>query len=1534
MIKRILFAIFLIICVLLITSCRPEIGPGRAIETPEQKYDLANFPYTQFHDFDYELDPVPVKIYTTAEFQTAADTLVEEIGKKICTEGDQYINGDCTYNFEPDYIDTIGTTPRFIAIGSCDDAEIRRLLDPTVCDGLVQDKAVIQYINQGQLVIAGGSDKDIAEAVYTLTDHLKDLIYLNGYYSDIINTEKTLSISHKTPTDAIAYTQKYYFSPGKNKISNPLSLPENKQSITNFFGTNLNKVNKIYEYDPAAQAYTKIYSPETPSNLDAFAERGKIYIVDAEEPFEVTILNAALQTANLAGAQDLPEETEKILSAFVTGAAVNSITGGATAGYAYVCGDAYCLDSETSGISLNSKDYSTKGTVSGSNQYEPSFSYTDECIDSSTLKEWYCNQACSAASEEHTCPTGYTCSDGACIEEAAEGTQLPEEEQEIINLYGCRRDIGQGAYDHYTEANICEHLTQRILGRAYASEQEGTTKLIQCEASSPPKDLFLTLDNCKPGTTFDRSLGWIYKEKPATPETVPLILCSFEKGERYALGGTTQCNPDSTKEATWYVLPFCTETDNGKNIGIKGTTNSYVEGKSYTDYCEGSTLIEYSCDATALPNGIKQEQVTCKAGYTCSDGACRPVYDFSLAKGTEDYDEVNQEVTFKIIADNAGAPVSEELGPITITDTLPAGTTYNSAVPEPSTVSGNILTWTISKMDNDESTDYDYEPDTRRYQSKGMFIIEIVAGVDAAPGTEITNTARLTVQDIQKEASDSFEAKTIPEVELTRPVYRCWHQYQWDEFPTTEDHYLSFNEGCGEDYSDGLLGHVYIEEQPNTQALYQCYRENEHTEYVNLQKRDHIYRDHFASTDENCEGFRSESLIGYIPTTETDNTKKIYRCWDYPDSISDGRYDHMLSTEAACEGYNNEDITYYFLKEPVTEVPRVVAAAPGETCTQTSDCQSGYECISNICTRKVPIYACDWEFLDTSSSCTDFFTGDPASRSVQIGYFLDSSVPDVPDTALLGTCQNQATGSYSFALKTGTTVPCQPGYGFEPLGYIYKTQRTETIPLSLCADYNQNYNLLSYSNDTCPTDYPIETPSTDMFFFPEPGCGNGRIEPPETCDDGNLQNGDGCDSNCQIEAPTPYCGDGNVDAGEECDPPDGITCDANCQNITLPPGVPPLVPPPTIPSLPPLPHQFYGIVGNAAQGMSIKALNQGNTFNTTVDPQMQYGYLPLFFVTGTQNGTIISWYVNNSFDQNFSSFQQGAITRLDLTYQPAGPPPPTGPSCFDNIQNQDETDVDCGGTTCPACPVGDECNRNSDCRTNYCRNGVCKRRPVTAGGGGGGGGLGRLYTPGEEFYGVSPTPTGEAECFDDWICDPWGPCINGTQTRECFLNDYPECTIQLEKPETTRECEMPPAPTPEPSCFDGIQNQDETFPDCGGRCKPCDPGLPCIRDSDCVTDYCNSATGLCDWPPAPVEEIPKARSNWWIWLIVILAAIGIGGGIIAAIMLKKKPLPNHRLEDLREYVSKYREKGVSEERIRRRVTKAGWKKEDIDKVLK
>lgn len=49
----------------------------------------------------------------------------------------------------------------------------------------------------------------------------------------------------------------------------------------------------------------------------------------------------------------------------------------------------------------------------------------------------------------------------------------------------------------------------------------------------------------------------------------------------------------------------------------------------------------------------------------------------------------------------------------------------------------------------------------------------------------------------------------------------------------------------------------------------------------------------------------------------------------------------------------------------------------------------------------------------------------------------------------------------------------------------------------------------------------------------------------------------------------------------------------------------------------------------------------------------------------------------------------------------------TEPTCTDGVKNQDETDVDCGGTICGQCGDGDLCIVHEDCNTGWCEGGVC-----------------------------------------------------------------------------------------------------------------------------------------------------------------------------------------------------------------------------------
>jgi cysteine-rich repeat protein len=76
----------------------------------------------------------------------------------------------------------------------------------------------------------------------------------------------------------------------------------------------------------------------------------------------------------------------------------------------------------------------------------------------------------------------------------------------------------------------------------------------------------------------------------------------------------------------------------------------------------------------------------------------------------------------------------------------------------------------------------------------------------------------------------------------------------------------------------------------------------------------------------------------------------------------------------------------------------------------------------------------------------------------------------------------------------------------------------------------------------------------DCTKTPMAGCGNGIKEGTEQCDDGNTVNGDGCESDCTLTAP-PTCGNGIREGVEQCDDGNKTAGDGCENNCTLTPSV-------------------------------------------------------------------------------------------------------------------------------------------------------------------------------------------------------------------------------------------------------------------------------------------------------------------------------------------------------------------------------------------
>ncbi|MCA9693344.1 MAG: hypothetical protein KC636_27360 [Myxococcales bacterium] len=159
------------------------------------------------------------------------------------------------------------------------------------------------------------------------------------------------------------------------------------------------------------------------------------------------------------------------------------------------------------------------------------------------------------------------------------------------------------------------------------------------------------------------------------------------------------------------------------------------------------------------------------------------------------------------------------------------------------------------------------------------------------------------------------------------------------------------------------------------------------------------------------------------------------------------------------------------------------------------------------------------------------------------------------------------------------------------------------------------------------------------------------------------------------------------------------------------------------------------------------------------------------------------------------------------------------PSCDDGVMNGDETDVDCGGACGATCLVGEVCVIDDDCVTMLCEGGTCA-------------------PPGTCNNGVLDMGETDIDC-------------GGVCGSNCMIDD--DCLLHTDC--ESLYCDPDPDTCQQPSCDDGIKNGDETDVDCGGPCGPtCDDGELCNIDDDCVSMAC-SGLGECVPPVCVVTDM-------------------------------------------------------------------------------
>ena len=220
--------------------------------------------------------------------------------------------------------------------------------------------------------------------------------------------------------------------------------------------------------------------------------------------------------------------------------------------------DPGCTDSD------NGKNYYSKGTTT-----VPGVSSTDSCNDAGLLNELYCNSANTISVEKVSCPSGYQCYDGSCVQSTCVDT-----------------DQGQNYF---------------TAGKTYLAGQEKSALADYCEKEGGSKMMEYY---CIKGAAGD-IIGKDY----------------YECQQGYS------CSAGACVKTASVVT--CKDSDNGKNEYLKGTSSLYKDGKlvtEATDFCPSkSQYVEYYCAYDQMDGEyeIKQTQYTdCPTGYYCSSGAC------------------------------------------------------------------------------------------------------------------------------------------------------------------------------------------------------------------------------------------------------------------------------------------------------------------------------------------------------------------------------------------------------------------------------------------------------------------------------------------------------------------------------------------------------------------------------------------------------------------------------------------------------------------------------------------------------------------------------------------------------------------------------------------------------------------------------------------------------------------------------------------------------------------------------------------------
>jgi cysteine-rich repeat protein len=231
----------------------------------------------------------------------------------------------------------------------------------------------------------------------------------------------------------------------------------------------------------------------------------------------------------------------------------------------------------------------------------------------------------------------------------------------------------------------------------------------------------------------------------------------------------------------------------------------------------------------------------------------------------------------------------------------------------------------------------------------------------------------------------------------------------------------------------------------------------------------------------------------------------------------------------------------------------------GDICVEATSSEEITSCQPSECPPARVILGCDSEPVmgDTGIGFDDFVRyrecGDFRYRGAEAGFQI---IPD-RDTRVTATVTPVGTTAGEFDLFIVDTNAAGDCSDDDPcIGFSAETGNDETAEADVRAGAEAAilYDLRSNTVDPTTTQFMLTVSCTD------PVCGDGLVGAFETCDDGGLVGGDGCDATCQVEEEfecfgepslcNRICGNSRLDQGEACDDGNELSfdgCSRSCQ---------------------------------------------------------------------------------------------------------------------------------------------------------------------------------------------------------------------------------------------------------------------------------------------------------------------------------------------------------------------------------------------------